>query len=261
MIFFLTSQPLWLSGVILVGLTTVVSMFGPPIVRRYIGLERLTTNNEVAGFKFATVGVLYAVFLAFAIILVWQKYSDADATVGKEAGAAASIYHLSQGIEGTPGMVLRARLTDYLKIVISDEWPAMAHGGASKPARQALEAVYAALLAANNSQQQLHDSALMSEIFYQVDLLTQARRDRLLAAEGFVPGIVWIVLFGGATLTIAFTLFFGNRSLRAQTLMTGLLSILIFSELLIVVAIDHPFTGHVKVGPEPLSEVLGDLGY
>jgi hypothetical protein len=34
MIFFLTSQPLWLSGVMVVGLGTLLSMLGPALVRR-----------------------------------------------------------------------------------------------------------------------------------------------------------------------------------------------------------------------------------
>ncbi len=42
--------------------------------------------------------------------------------------------------------------------------------------------------------------------------------------------------------------------------MTGILSLLIFSGLLTVVAIDHPFAGSVKVGPEPLVFVLEDFG-
>ena len=67
MIYFLTRQPLWLSGMLLVGLTTALAMIGPRLVRRYVTLEKLTTNNEVAGFKFAAVGVLCAVLLAFAI--------------------------------------------------------------------------------------------------------------------------------------------------------------------------------------------------
>lgn len=255
MIVYLTSMPLWASGLFLVGLTTLVAMGGPPLVRRYVTLEKLTPNNEVAGFKFATVGVLYAVFLAFVIILVWQKYSDADSTVTKEAGAAATIYHLSYGIPGPGGAALRTSLSNYLKLAISDEWPAMERGHASKPA---LESLYTALLADATGQQR--DSALTSELFYQLDLLTQMRRARLLAAEGFVPGIVWIVLFGGAALTIAFALFFGTQNLRAQSIMMGLLSALIFAELLIVVATDHPFTGTVKVGPEALTEVLADFG-
>ena len=62
-------------------------------------LARLRINNEVAGFKFATVGVLYAVLLAFAVIVVWEKFSDAENNVAQEAGAAATIYRLSWGIE------------------------------------------------------------------------------------------------------------------------------------------------------------------
>src|SRR5271167_3433979 len=55
MLFLLTTQPIWVSGTILIGLTTVLAMLGPYVVRRHVALERLTTNNEVAGFKFATV--------------------------------------------------------------------------------------------------------------------------------------------------------------------------------------------------------------
>lgn len=60
-------------------------------------------------------------------------------------------------------------------------------------------------------------------------------------------------------MTIGFTLFFGAENLRAQALMTGALSVLIFSSLLIIVAIDHPFAGSVKVQPEALAAVLEDF--
>jgi hypothetical protein len=37
------------------------------------------------------------------------------------------------------------------------------------------------------------------------------------------------------------------------------LALLIFSELLIIVAIDRPFTGSVKVEPAPLVDVLAEF--
>jgi hypothetical protein len=42
--------------------------------------------------------------------------------------------------------------------------------------------------------------------------------------------------------------------------MRGILSFLIFSGLLVIVAIDHPFARPVKVQPEALSAVLEDFG-
>jgi len=59
--------------------------------------------------------------------------------------------------------------------------------------------------------------------------------------------------------TISFTFFFGAESLRAQVVKTAMLAVLIFSELLIIIAIDRPFTGTVKVEPNALAAVLADV--
>ena len=253
---FLTTLPLWLSGLLLVGPTTLLAMAGPYLIRRRVGLSKLRTNNEVAGFKFATVGVMYAVLLAFAVIVVWEKFSDAETDVAQEAGAAATVYRLADGL-GDARTAIRDNLTGYVKRVIAEDWPAMERGGASPAATRALDGRYAAGLAYRPSGA---CAAVLAELLHQLDALTQARRARLVLASGIVPGIIWLVLFTGAMLTVGFTLFFGTENLPAQTTMTGMLSVLIFSGLLIIVAIDHPFAGSVSVRPEALRAVLDDFG-
>jgi hypothetical protein len=255
---FLTTQPLWLSGALLVGLTTLIAMAGPVLVRRHVDLERLSTNNEVAGFKFATVGVLYAVLLGFAVIVVWEKFSEADNDVAQEAGASATIYRLSAGLGAAPGAELREALSTYLELAVSKDWPAMEKGRASAEVTRALDKLYATVMRVEPGDRR--ETAVMSEILHQLDSVGQARRARLVMATGIVPGIVWLVLFGGAAVTIGFTFFFGTENLRAQTMMTGALSLLIFSGLLTIIAIDHPFAGTVKVGPEAIAGVLEDFG-
>ncbi len=257
MILFLTNLPLWQAGLILVGVPTLLAMIGPILIRHRVSLDQLATNNEVAGFKFATVGVLYAVLLAFAVIVVWEKFNDADRTVAEEAAAAATIYRLAGGIGAEAGAALRQELTNYLQEVIAEDWPAMANGRGSTKVRFALDNAYGALLTATPTDRR--GSVLLAEVLHELDQVTEARRDRLVLASGVVPGIVWLVLFGGAILTVGFTFFFGTENLRAQTIMTGALSVLMFSGLLIIVAIDHPFAGSVKVGPEPLVLVLEDF--
>ena len=252
---FLTREPLWFSGLLLVGLTSILACLGPLLVRRFVALEKLTTNNEVAGFKFATIGVLYAVLLGFAIFLVWQKYSDADSTVEKEAGAAATMYHLSAALDGSQATSFRNALTAYLRSAVSDEWPSMEGGKASNNTHVALGALYQAVLDATKSTS---STAVIGEIFNQLDNLTAARRARIEAAEGAVPPIVWLALFIGAAVTISFTFFFGTINLRAQMLMTALLSALIFSELLVAVVLDRPFSGSVKVSPDAIADVIAD---
>jgi Protein of unknown function (DUF4239) len=253
----LTTAPLWLGGLILVGLTTLIAMMGPIVVRKRVSLDQLRTNNEVAGFKFATVGVLYAVLLAFAVIVVWEKFSDAENNVATEAGAAATIYRLASGMPPAAGSALRDGISAYLRAAISDDWPTMERGKGSQVVTQTLNDVYATLLRFEPGDRR--ETALLTEVLHQLDLVTQARRARVVVAGGIVPGIVWLVLFGGAFITIGFTFFFGTENLRAQTMMTGALSVLIFSGLLIIIAIDHPFAGTVRVDSEPLSAVLADF--
>src|SRR6202012_560678 len=122
---FFTTMPLWLSAILLIGLPTAIAMAGPVVIRRFVQLDKLRTNNEVAGFKFATVGVIYAVLLAFTVIVVWEKFSDGQSAVANEAGATAALYRYAQGKE-PEAVAMRNALTGYLKAVIEDDWPAMA---------------------------------------------------------------------------------------------------------------------------------------
>jgi len=252
------SMPLWMSATLLVVVPTVLAMAGTFFVRRFVSLEHLSNNNEVAGFKFATVGVLYAVLLAFAVIVVWEKFSDAEDHVAFEAAAAATLYRLADGIDGEPGPTIKKRLTAYLESAIAQDWPAMEKGKPSPATTRALADLYAAAL--TYKPPDFRGAMLMQETLRQLDSLTEARRGRVVKAAVTVPGVLWLVLFAGAFITVGFTFFFGTENLRAQCLMTGALTLLIFSGMLVIVTFDQPFAGSIKVHPDALIDVAGELG-
>jgi hypothetical protein len=189
--------------------------------------------------------------------VVWERFNDAEHAVAKEAGAAASIYRLALGLGGAQGAAVSKALSGYLEADLNAEWPAMAHGHASIEATRALDSIYAALLQFHPTD--LREVGIQNELMQQLGQLTQARLDRLVRASGTVPDVIWLVLFGGAALTISFTFFFGTRNVVMQALMTGALSLLVLAALLIVVAVDRPFAGSVVVSPEALAEVLEDF--
>lgn len=255
---YLVALPLWASGLLLVGVPTLAAALGPLLVRRYVALERLSTNNEVAGFKFATLGVVYAVLIAFAVIIVWEKFHDAESAVTQEAGALASLYRLSEGLDPDAQVRLRAELATYIHTVIENDWPAMARGGGSSEATSALTKIYSAVLAYKPSDPS--GGTVLAEVLDQLDHVTQARRHRLGLASGIVPGVVWLVLFGDAILTIGFTFFFGTENLRAQVWMSAILALAISTSLFVVVAIDYPFAGSVRVPAHALETVLEAFG-
>jgi len=231
-------------------------MCGPVLIRRRIALERLTVNNEVAGFKFAAVAVLYAVLVGFAIIMSWERFADGEAAVAQEAGAAATVYRLAAGAD-PEAIGIRRALDNYLGLAIEREWPQMAVEKEGVGVTQALDKVYAAVL--RFAQSGSRPNGVLVDILGQVDVLTQARRNLLHLAVGIIPGMMWIVLVVGGILTVAFTFFFGTENLRAQVLMTGILSLVVFMSLWVIISIDYPFTGPVHIGNEPLRVVLQEF--
>jgi hypothetical protein len=253
--YFLSSLPIWLLIAVIVAIPTGLAMVAQVLIHNWVGVTGLAKNNEIAGFKFATVGVIYAVLLAFTVIVVWEKFNDAQSAVADEAGASAALFRYAQGKE-PEAVAMRTALTDYLKAAIEDDWPAMAREAESPTTVHALDSLYAAAIALERSGSR--GVADMGEVFRQLDNVTAARRVRLHLSTGLVPNVIWIVLFMGALLTVGFTLFFGSENLLAQVSMTGVLSVLVTMGLVVIISIDHPFTGPVYIHPDALALVLAD---
>lgn len=247
----LCSLPLWLGASVTILAPTALAMMGPFLVRRRFTLSVLLKNNEIAGFKFATIGVIYAVILAFAIVSVWEKFNEAELRVLEESGAAATLFRLASGGEAD-AVATRAALQQYFSSVVEDEWPRMARGDESSDATKALDALYVACVRFVADKR----PAIGVEAMKELGAITEARRGRLHLATGVVPPALWIMLLCGALVTIGFTYFFGMENLRAQSAMTGALSFIIFLGLFVILSYDHPFTGEVSVDPHPIHRLI-----
>jgi Protein of unknown function (DUF4239) len=250
---FLSGLPLWELVLLMIVAPMIVAVGLQLVAHRWFGVEKLSQNNEVAGFQFAIVGVIYAVLLAFVVIAVWEKFSEGQTTVAQEAGAAAALFRYGEGPE-PEATNLRKALAAYLTLAIERDWPAMGGEAEDAETTDALSEVYRAAMALNQSG--TRNTADMSEVFAQLDNVTAARRVRLHLATGLVPDVIWVALFAGATLTIAFALFFGAENRLAQIAMTAILTILVTLGLVVIVALDHPFSGAVHIPPDSLERVL-----
>jgi hypothetical protein len=253
--FFLSSQPPGTLIGLIVVLPTALAIVSQALIHRWVGVDKLANNNEIGGFKFATVGVIYAVLLAFAVIAVWDKFNQGEIAVEQEASASSALFQYIEGKEPAASAV-HAALVNYPTLAIEKEWPVMGKESESQDVTQALNATYEAALALN--QTDTRTTADMTEIFAQLDPVTTARRTRLHLATGLVPSVIWIALFAGAALTVGFTLFFGSKNLPGQLSMTAILSVLVTLGLVVIVTIDHPFTGPIHIQPDPLDKVLAE---
>src|SRR4029077_9116706 len=72
----------------------LLAVAGALLVRRWATVEVLARHNEVAGFIYAVIGVLYAVLLGFTAIIVWERFDEAQTNVEREANELGDLFRL-----------------------------------------------------------------------------------------------------------------------------------------------------------------------
>lgn len=137
--------PLWTVGLVVMILAQAYAVGLMLLTRAVYGVSRLAENNEVAGFKFAVVGVFYAVLLAFVVVAVWEEYRHTEAAVRNEAKAAVDLYRVTFGLPVEDGAAIRQRLITYTDHVRKFEWRAMARGKRSEDASKDLDELSTAI--------------------------------------------------------------------------------------------------------------------
>jgi hypothetical protein len=247
----------WLLALGIVAIAEAYSIGLMLLCRKQWGTDRLALNNEVAGFKFAVVGVFYAVLLAFVVIAVWEDYRDTETAVRNEAKALADLHQVSYGLPEESGTKIRKHLRTYAQQVHDLEWPAMAHGLGDKAAKDELRYLGQALFGASSNE--LKHVALYH---HAIDLMTAIhdnRNERLDSSDGTVPTALWLVLLAGALITLGYPSFFGTSNLGAQILMTASLAALVALTAFVALVLDYPFTGDVQISRAPFEQSLEEM--
>src|SRR5919112_217394 len=125
-------------GVLVVCGACLAALVGLALVQRLVPTTRRREHNDVAGFIYAVVGVIYAVLLALMVIAVWEEHEEAKATVREEANGLADVFWLAHRLPEPVGPRLQELARSYATVVAEDEWPLMARGAGSSPEAWAL---------------------------------------------------------------------------------------------------------------------------
>lgn len=258
-------HPLHLIHDVPLGVTAALLILGAVIysialmlaTRAIYGVDRLSLNNEVAGFKFAVIGVFYAVMLAFVVIAVWEDFRKTEAAVRDEAKAVVDLYRITFALPAGGGAEIRQHLLDYANDVRGHEWQTMAVGEPSDVVIKDLDQLSRAIFGVNPQNQQ--EQALYEEALRLLSVITDNRTERLDSSDGSMPGILWFVLIVGGLITLGYPAFFGSTNVVAQVLMTAALAGLVALSLLLGLAFDYPFTGEVRISAAPFEQALRQM--
>ena len=227
------------------------------LIHRYWAHEKRQEHTDVAGFIFAGVAVLYAVLLAFVVILGWETLSSARATTYSEADQLSNVYWISRSFPAPQGPAIEHLTLDYAHTVIDREWPLMNRGKSSLEAQVLLNQIRSAVfrfMPRSGQQQALYEQAVVS-----VNSLTAARRDRLDAMSETVQEPIWVALITGGVITVGFCLLFGVKSRTVHIVMVVGIAALITISLILIKNMQYPFAGNPHIGPEAFEVFLRSL--
>jgi Protein of unknown function (DUF4239) len=249
-------------GVLVVCGACLAAVLGLALVQRLVPTAIRQEQNDVAGFIYAVVGVIYAVLLALVVIATWEEFGRARVTVEAEANALAEIFWLAHRLPEPEGRELQELCQSYAEEVVNVGFPLMAQGRTpSLDSSQQSSRAWILIDDIRASLQEVEPRSVAGQELYaegldQVQRLADARRMRLVMAEESLPAVLWIVLIVGGIVAVGFAYLFGMENTWAHALMVGSLAGVISLVLFTIGAMDHPFSGAARVGPEAFELVL-----
>jgi hypothetical protein len=255
--FLINQMPIWLLLSLVVGTAVIYSVALQLLFRRWLGVDILSLNNEVAGFKFAVVGVSYAVLLAFVMVVVWEDFRDTEAAVRNEAKALSDLHEISFALPDESSALIRDQVLDYAELARSQEWESMSLGSASPEVAQALDRMTQQIT--NVEPVTLQDQSLYSRALHLRAAIADNRSERLDGSEGTIPAVLWVVLVTGGLITLSYTSFFASPRPLAQILMTAGLAATVALIFWVSLALNFPFSGQLRISSAPIDEAIRQM--
>lgn len=225
------------------------------LVRWSVHYQTRRCQNDVTASIFNKAGAIYGIMIAFVVIILWQEYNKSKDNALKEGTGALELYQdlsLYPNREETAGAT--TALVRFARLVVEDEYPAMAKMQTSPTTEQALDDLRKAIhnIKPTNMQEQI----LYPNILKDFNSLVNLRQDRLFDMESSLPGMFWLVLVTGFIVAILFSILLGAEKVWLHIIMTSMLAIIIANAFYLIIELDYPFMGSLSAKPTSYIKLL-----
>jgi hypothetical protein len=243
----------WYSGMMMFIIAIGLSVVSIAFSRRRLPPDFLRKHNEVIGPVHATLGVIYAVLLAFAVVVVWEQFTDADKAVAAEADALTALARDAWILPESERIEFNQAMIAYVDAVVS--------GRHSRSEIEHTPEAYVKLwnIVESYRPRTRAQSDWLDRTIDRLNRVDEARGLRRLYAESSVPSLMWGVLFVGGTLTIILVAAFGVDSQSVHLTASGALATMIALTLFLIAALDQPFRGVIQLDLEAFHHLMETL--
>jgi hypothetical protein len=217
-------------------------------------VDVLLAYNGVAAAYLATLGVIYAVLVAFVVFVVWGQFNQAQDAIEHEANSIQDLFRVARALPEPARGKLTAAIENYTAKVVEVGWSVMARGGWSRPVAALLEEMWQIL--STFAPETPRDQSLYETALARFEEVSDLRNERLLRGRTRLPRPMEGVLLLGSLLTVGSMALFGLHVVGPHLILTLCMAIMVFAILFLVHELDQPFAGLLQVSADPLRLVL-----
>lgn len=240
-------------GVPAIIIVTILILYTQVLVKRYVGNETIKKCHEVGGIYLALVGTFYAVLLGLIVIDAMTRFQQAEKIVSVEALSLIKIYIDAERFPEQKDK-LEKLIEEYVQETIDVEFPLMEKGETSSKARDLAFSMLQLVKVIEPKTE--NQKAIYPNLLTLLSDFLDSRVERHRGANFGEPPVEWIILIIGAIITITYTFFFTMESDAIHLLMRGMVTLMIFMSLYLILLFGTPFSGDLKVSPEPFKTII-----
>jgi hypothetical protein len=219
-------------------------------MRKWAGFpERWRDHLQSAPFGFFA--TLYAFFLGFAFVTLWNNFVTVKFNVTWEAYSLLSSYHFSQALPNSEKF--RQDLKEYVKTVLDEEWRSMEEGFMNEKANLLIASVWTRFQELKPADKQ--DNPIFVNIANNLNEARHQRLSRSIALSGNLYQPIWVIIVFGL-FTIIYSLYFMHPEQNViQMIFEFMVLFTLLTCIYFIIDLDKPFYGIVRVAPNAFQEV------
>jgi Protein of unknown function (DUF4239) len=249
---------LWM-GLVVFGFTYLVTagIYGAVMVSA-VG-ERARSFKAISPGLLPPLGIIFALFVAFTASQVWTDTEKAKAEIDREASALRTVVILATTFPKDSEAQLRGLIRRYIADTATQEWSMMANRTATLRAipgvlAEAMQATFA--LTPSSEGQKIAQREMATALETALD----ARRQRIIISQSQVNLLKWSCLFVQAVCALVAIAMVHSDNRLASIIAMGIFATGVAASMLLILAHDRPFTGEISIRPDPLLQVMPEIG-
>ncbi|MCA0455588.1 MAG: DUF4239 domain-containing protein [Chloroflexi bacterium] len=255
----LNDLPIAVSLLLVILITVALAVSGLLVTRRYIrhhfGISDET--DDTVQFYAAAIAAFYGIALGLITVANWENYTRAVEIISAEAASVGALYRDVGGYPQPLRDELRADLADYLTFVINTSWPAQKEGQVVAGSVEIINRFQDKLLQfepVTEGQKVIHEEA-----FGQYNNFITLRRQRIDFVDTALPSILWLIILGGAVLTIFVTYFFYVPNVRLHIMLIVCYALLVAVVIYFTSLMENPLKGPAAITPASYQLILDTM--